>query len=317
MKVVEQLSVNPEAPKSSLRAVLGSRLEFNKPLAPYTSFKTGGPATYFFAAQTVEEVAKALQAAKELGLPYFILGGGSNLLVSDKGYDGLVIKIDIRGIKLVGETEIECGAGEDLMALVNFAAENSLTGLEFASGIWGTVGGAVYGNAGAYGGEIGSVLTSAILVDKDGNIKTVDRSYCRFSYRHSYLKTTGDVIVTARFGLKKGDIRKINQRVEEILALRQPKHPYDGMSAGCFFKNIPDPEAEHGKIPAGRLLEQVGAKQLAVGGARVFEKHANIIVNTGTATSQDIRRLADILKQRVLERFGVELQEEVIHLGTF
>jgi UDP-N-acetylmuramate dehydrogenase len=317
MKMVERLSVSPDVPRSALIAALGSRLEFDKRLAQFTSFKTGGPAKYFYPAQTIDDIVRAVKAAKEFGLAYFILGAGSNLLVSDQGFDGLIVKIDIRGIDLVSQTEIECGAGEELMSLVNFSAENSLTGLEFASGIWGTVGGAIYGNAGAYGSEIGSVLTEAELVDKEGNIKTVDRAYCRFGYRDSYLKTTGEIVVKALFQLKKGDKQQVRRQVAEILSLRRSKHPTDGMSAGCFFKNIPDPNEEHGKIPAGRLLEQVGAKQLAVGGARVFEKHANIIVNTGTATSMDIRRLADILKQKVYERFGIGLQEEVVQIGKF
>ncbi|MFQ6008083.1 MAG: UDP-N-acetylmuramate dehydrogenase [Candidatus Zixiibacteriota bacterium] len=315
--MVEQLSVSPDVPRPALVAALGSRLEFDKELAPFTSFKTGGPAKYFYSAQTVDDIVRAVKAAREYSLPYFILGGGSNVLVSDQGFDGLIVKVDVTGISLIGETEVECGAGEELMSLVNFCAENSLTGLEFASGIWGTVGGAIYGNAGAYGGEIGSVLAEVVVVDRNGNIKTVDRAYCRFGYRDSYLKTTGEVVVKARFRFKKGDKQQVRQQVAKILSLRRSKHPADGMSAGCFFKNIPDPNQEHGKIPAGCLLEQVGAKQLAVGGAKVFEGHANIIVNTGTATSQDIRRLADLLKRKVLERFGIELQEEVIPLGKF
>ncbi len=317
MKVAEQLSVTPNAQRSTLIEAFGRRLEFDKGLAQFTSFNTGGPARYFFSAQTIDHIVRVVQTAKKLSLPYFILGGGSNVLVSDRGYDGLVIKVDIRGLELIGKDEIKCGAGEELIALVNFAAENSLTGLEFASGIWGTVGGAIYGNAGAFGGEIGSMLTEIALVDGEGTVKRVDPDYCRFSYRNSYLKTTGEIIVQAHLRLKKGNVSQIKKKVSEILALRTIKHPTDGLSAGCFFKNVPDPNEKHGKLPAGRLLEQVGAKQLAVGGARVFEKHANIIVNTGTATSQDIRRLADILKQKVYEQFGIRLQEEVIQLGKF
>lgn len=315
--MVEQLSASPNIPRPAMIAAFGPKLEFDKGLAQFASFKTGGPARYFFSAENVDDVVQAVKATKKLSLPYFILGGGSNLLVSDQGYEGLVIKVGVRGLELVSEADIACGAGEELMALVNFAAENLLTGLEFASGIWGTVGGAIYGNAGAYGAEIGSLLTEIVLVDKEGNVKTVDSDYCRFSYRDSYLKTTGEVVVKAHFRLKKGNLRQIRQKQSEILALRKDKHPVDGLSVGCFFKNIPDPNEKHGRIAAGRLLEQVGAKQLAVGGARVFEKHANIIVNTGTATSQDIRKLADILKKKVYEQFGIRLQEEVIQLGKF
>lgn len=317
MKVAEQLSVTPNAQRSTLIKAFGSRLEFDKGLAQFTSFNTGGPARYFFSAQDIDHIVRVVQTAKKFSLPFFILGGGSNVLVSDRGYDGLVIKVDIRGLELIGKDEIKCGAGEELKTLVNFATENSLTGLEFASGIWGTGGGAIYGNAGAYGGEIGSVLAEVVLVDGEGDVKTVTPDYCRFNYRDSYLKRSGEIIVKARFRLKRGDAKQIRQKVSEILALRKAKHPADGLSAGCFFKNIPDSNEKYGKTPAGRLLEQVGAKRLAVGGARVFEKHANILVNDGTATSQDIRRLADILKEKVYEQFGIRLQEEVIQLGKF
>ncbi|MEW5993643.1 MAG: UDP-N-acetylmuramate dehydrogenase, partial [Candidatus Zixiibacteriota bacterium] len=264
-----------------------------------------------------EEVVRAVKAARSINLPCFILGGGSNLLVSDKGFDGLVVRVEVPGLKLLGQNEIECGAGESLQALVDFATENSLTGLEFASGIWGTVGGAIYGNAGAYGGEIGSVVTQVTLVDRDGKIKQADQDYCRFGYRDSYLKQSGEVVTRARIQLRKGDQDEIRRKSREIQAIRIQRHPVKGYSAGCFFKNIPDSSQEHGKIPAGRLLEEVGAKQMSLGGAKVWDKHANIIVNTGTATSADIRRLADILKQKVYAKFGIKLEEEVIHLGPF
>jgi UDP-N-acetylmuramate dehydrogenase len=317
MKVAERLSVSRDMSRSAMMALLGPKLEFNKGLASFTCFKTGGSARYFLSAQTVDDVARTVKAAKKLKLPCFFLGGGSNLLVSDQGYDGLIVRIDVLGIELIGEVEIECGAGVELAALVEFAAENSLSGLEFASGIWGTIGGAVYGNAGAFGGDIGAVVTEVTLVDGEGEVKTVGPEYCRFDYRDSYLKTSREAIVKVRFKLKKGDNSQIRRKIDEILALRRDRHPVEGRSAGCFFKNIPDPNRPHQKIPAGRLLEEVGAKRMAIGGARVFEKHANIIVNTGSATSNDIWRLADMLKKKVYEKFGVKLEEEVIQLGKF
>ena len=315
--MAERLSVSRDMSRSAMMALLGPKLEFNKGLAPFTCFKTGGSAKYFISVQTVEDVTQAVKAAKKLNLPCFFLGGGSNLLVSDRGYDGLIVRIDIRGLKLIGEVEIECGTGEELAALVDFAAENSLSGLEFASGIWGTIGGAVYGNAGAFGGDIGSAVAEVTLVDGQGEVKTVGPEYCRFGYRDSYLKTSGEAIVKARFKLKKGDTNQIRRKIDDILVLRRDRHPVEGRSAGCFFKNIPDPNRPHGRVPAGRLLEEVGAKRMAVGGARVFEKHANIIVNTGSATSNDIRELADMLKKKVYEKFGVKLEQEVIQLGKF
>ena len=316
VKMVERPEVRPDLPVTALVEAFGSTLEFNRDLAPLTSYKTGGRARYFLAAESAGEIIRAVRSAERLGLPFFLMGSGSNLLVSDDGYDGLVVRVSVGGMKLLSETEIECGAGEELKDLVDFATENGLSGLEFAAGIWGTVGGAVYGNAGAFGGEIGSILTSATLVDHDGRVHDVTPSELGFAYRHSVLKETHEVVVTTRFRLTPADRATVRSKVEEILQARSQRHPESG-SAGCFFKNIPDPTQEHGKLPAGRLLEQVGAKQMRVGGARVYEKHANIIVNSGNATSTDIRRLADILKQKVREQFGIELQEEVQQLGHF
>lgn len=315
--MTEQTATTTTHPMATLLGAFGPNLEFARELAPLTSYKTGGRAKYFFSAQSGSEVTRAIEAARKLQIPYFVLGGGTNLLVSDAGYDGLVIKVDVTGIRLIEDTLVECGAGEELMALVDFATQYSLTGMEFAAGIWGSVGGAVYGNAGAFGGEIGNVIESVRLVEHSGKLKQVGPDYCKFAYRDSYLKVTHEVVVDIRLRLAKAEHEAIAAKVADILAQRDGKHPNDGMSAGCFFKNIPDPREKYGKLPAGRLLEEVGAKQMQVGGAKVFERHANIIVNSGTATSRDIRELADILKARVKERFGIELQEEVQQLGKF
>ncbi len=303
--------------KSELTAAIGANLEFDKDLAPLTSFRTGGRARYFLTARSTDQVAHAAKAARTLGLPCFFLGGGSNVLVSDDGYDGLVIKVDVGGLKLIGNTDVESGAGEMLQALVDFATDHALTGLEFASGIWGTVGGAICGNAGAFGGEIGAVVKEIELIDSLGSVKRVGADYGGFGYRTSRFKTSGDVVTGASFHLRPGQATAIEARCDEIQALRRSKHPVEGHSAGCFFKNIPDPEQEHGKIPAGRLLEEAGAKQVTVGGARVFEKHANIIVNTGGASSREISRLAAILRHKVFQKFGIKLEEEIIRLGHF
>jgi UDP-N-acetylmuramate dehydrogenase len=309
------MSVTPDIPLTTLIEGFGANLEIGKSMALLTSFRTGGPARYFLAAASIDEVIRALASARRLGIPAFVMGGGSNLLVSDDGFDGLVIKIDIRGMEKISDTDIEAGAGEDLKALVEFATANALTGMEFAAGIWGSVGGAICGNAGAYGSDTGSVITEVTLVDPEGKVTRVPREKCAFAYRHSRMRDSREIIVSARFHLEPGDRETIRKQVDEILADRNQKHPINGLSAGCFFKNILDPKEPHGKLPAGRLLDQSGAKNMQVGGAKVFDRHANIIVNTGSATSKDIRRLADILKQRVKERFGIELQEEVQQLG--
>lgn len=304
-------------PLPRLIDAFGTDLEFNKPMAQFSTYSTGGAARYFISVSSADEAVRAIRAAKRLDLPYFLLGGGSNILVSDKGFAGVVIKVDVVDLTLQGGDCIEVGAGVDLMALVNFATENSLAGLEFAAGIWGSVGGAIYGNAGAYGGEIKDVLVDVTIIDGENEARVVGPEYCQFAYRHSYFKESGEVIVSARIRLSPGEKSAIQAKVDDILASRSGKHPATSNNAGCFFKNIPDESQPYGKLPAGKLLDEIGAKEMSFGGAKVFEKHANIIVNCGTASSSDIRKLADNLKQRVLERFGIELVEEVQMVGEF
>ncbi len=315
--MAENIPTATQPPLAALLAAFGPNLEFAKEMAPMTTYRTGGRARFFLAARSVDEIIRAMESAARLHIPYFILGGGSNLLLSDDGYDGLIIKVDVTGITTIGLSQVECGAGEDLMAFVRFAAEHSLSGAEFLAGIYGTVGGAVYGNAGAFGGEIGSLVSEITIIGSDNKAHVVPPEYCQFGYRDSYFKKSREIIVSVRLNLKPGDRKQIEDKIEEILLARKERHPADAMTAGCFFKNIPDAREKYGKLPAGRLLEEIGAKGMSVGGARVFEKHANIIVNTGNATSKDIRQLADKLKERVRERFGIELEEEVQQLGNF
>ncbi len=285
-------------------------------LAEYSTFGTGGEADLFVDAQQSAQIVEAIKLAEQLGIQYFVIGGGSNLLISDQGYRGLIIRNCIRRLE-VKDKEIISGAGEDLDRVVDFATECSLSGLEFAAGIWGSIGGAIFGNAGAFGSEIGSVLVWAELIDTRGNIRTENRDYFEFTYRHSKLKHTGEIVTQAGFRLEIGDQKEITRKTEEIRKLRGRKHPTTPCSAGCFFKNVEDRTQPYGKIAAGKLLDEVGAKKLRVGGAAVFREHANIIINQGRATSKDIRQLADIMKRKVKEKFGVELQEEVISLGEF
>lgn len=315
--MLERLSVMTNHSMTEMVTAIGPKIEFDHDLASLTTFGTGGRARYFVSVENEEELTRAVAGARKLEVPFFLMGGGSNLLVSDSGYDGMVIKLDILGIELVGESTLKAGAGEKLMALVQAATDNSLTGLEFAAGIYGSVGGAIYGNAGAFGGEIGSLLIDAEIAEGDGQISTVDASYFEFGYRDSNLKRSSDVVVRASFGLERGDRDKISAKVAEIIETRNAKHPVGQRTAGCVFKNIPDASQPHGKLAAGKLLEEAGAKQMAVGGAKVFENHANMIINTGNATSKDIRQLADKMKESVRDKFGVELQEEIILLGDF
>ena len=315
--MVEKITEKASLSRSEMVEAFGAELKFDSELGRFTTFKTGGLAKYFLKAKSAKAISDSILTAHKHQIPLFLVGGGSNLLISDLGFGGLIIKIDVKGLNLVDGNQIFCGAGEDLMDLVNFSAESSLTGLEFASGIFGSVGGAIYGNAGAYGGEISDIIKEITLVNQDGSIKKVDAKYCRFGYRDSLLKRTKEVVIDTLLELSPGEKTEIKSRIEEILAIREKKHPIEGNSAGSFFKNIPDPNEKYGKLPAGRLLEEVGCKGLKVGGAQVYEKHANIIVNTGNATSSDIRKLADIMKERVSEKFGILLEEEVIQIGQF
>ena len=299
-----------------MQAKFDNLLKQNHPLAKFNTFGTGGRARLFAEVTTPQELADLVKEASGLDVPIFMLGGGSNVLISDNGYEGLIIRNAIKGMNVEGASVI-CGAGEDLQALIDFATEMSLTGLEFAAGIWGTVGGAIYGNAGAYGSEICNVLEWAEVVDRQGDMRIEQAGYFDFVYRGSKLKKTHEFVTRAKFALQPGKKEAIKSRVEEILAIRNEKLPLTKPSAGCFFKNIPDPSQEFGKLSAGKLLEQVGAKETQYGQAAVFERHANILINSGSATSSDIRRLSQILKRKVKEKFGIELQEEIILLGEF
>lgn len=302
--------------RKALASVFKTRLEVDRSLKELTTLRTGGPAKLFLEVNSSPELAEAVRLVNELAIPLFMLGGGSNLLVSDNGFNGLVIKNSIKGMRCQ-KSLIICGAGESLEDLIDFSAERELTGLEFASGIWGTVGGAVYGNAGAYGGEISSVLSEVEVIDKKGVTGKKRRSEIRFDYRWSEFKTTGEYIASAKFALKKGKKSEICGRIEEILSIRKSKLPYDKHTAGCVFKNIPDPGEAYGKLSAGKLLEEAEAKNLSCGDARVSEKHANIIFNEGGASSSEIKRLADMMKRKVKGKFDIDLTEEIVLLGEF
>jgi UDP-N-acetylmuramate dehydrogenase len=289
---------------------LGSNfLKEKEPLAPYTTFKIGGPAKLFFIASSIENLTQAIRIAYELNFPFFILGGGSNLLVSDEGFSGLAIKNECRKI-IIDDCQITAQSGASLADLIELARKNSLTGLEFAVGIYGTVGGGICGNAGAYGSSLGQFLTKAVLLAPPGEIKNVGNDYFEFEYRGSKLKQNSEILLSATFQLKKGDEEEINEKINKIQKEREiriPKEP----SAGCYFKNI---EAKQGKISVGFLLEQIGAKSLRINDAAVSKEHANILINQGNAKAKEIRKLADILKEKVFEKFHLHLKEEIVYL---
>ena len=286
----------------------------NVSLANYTTFKIGGPAKYFYIAKTKQDLIKAIKAAKELGLPFFVLGGGSNLLVSDKGYDGLVInfQFSISNFQLISNSKIfkvVVGAGLPLGKLVSASAEKSLTGLEWAVGIPGTVGGAIRGNSGAFEKSISNIVKEVevleITEDNSPQIKILKNKDCKFQYRDSIFKHNSNLIIlSAEIQLKKGDKKEIQKKIKEHLKQRKKTQPLGFPSAGSIFKN---PKG----FSAGELIEKCGLKGKKINGAQISEIHSNFIVNLGKAKSKDVEKLIKLIKQKVKQKFGIVLEEEI------
>ena len=300
----------------NLFETLGHDLKPNEKLSLHTTFGIGGEAEFFYVTRRPEDLIKAVQVAEEARIPFFVLGGGSNVLVSDSGFGGLVIKNQCDKIFL-SDKKITCQSGALLDDLVNSSCENSLSGMEFLAGIPGTMGGAVFGNAGAWGKDVGDLLTEAVILKSQGRIEKVPKNYFEFGYRDSKLKRTKDILLSATFGLKRGEREKIKKEVQKNLEERKGRLPQKEKSAGCFFRNVVDNGlAVNGKkISAGFLLEQVGAKNMRRGEAAVFKNHANILINLGKATSKDVRGLANSLKRKVKKEFDIDLEEEVVYLS--
>jgi UDP-N-acetylmuramate dehydrogenase len=273
----------------------------------------GGRADYFFAVRTEQELLAGLRFAREHSLPYYVVGAGTNMLFADAGFRGLILKIDIQGIEKGAGGRISVLSGTPLSDLVNFTLEEGYEGLEFAAGIPGTVGGAVFGNAGAWGSCIADRLEEAVLLDREGAAVAVGNRDLRFGYRQSILKVSHRTVLRSVFRLKTGDRSLIREKIQENLGKRKSPYPSPKMAyAGSFFKNPIMPDGT--KVAAGYLLEKVGAKNLRVGGAAVYSGHANFIINRGRARAEDVLRLADEMKTRVKKEFGITLVEEVIYL---
>jgi len=284
------------------------------PLADYTTFKVGGPARYFVECATSTDIVDAVNAAIEHDVKYFIIGGGSNLLISDNGYSGLIIHVATASME-VEEDHILVDSGFNWEELVEYCNANGLGGTESLAGIKGTVGGAVYGNAGAFGKSIADILIEAEIFRPGEQPRWEKNKYFAFSYRNSILKKSKEVVLRVKLSYSRKPAETLLSKQAEIMDLRGRKHPARDCSAGCFFKNIEKPDEPHGKLAAGYLLEKVGAKEMHIGGASVSDKHANILINSGTATASEIKKLAEILKERVKNEFGYILEEEITYLG--
>ena len=280
-------------------------------LAPYTAFGIGGLADYFCRVKTKKEFVKAIKRAKDKKLDYFILGNGTNILISDKGFRGLAIKVQSSSASWrikVQSSKITAEAGLSLAELLRFSIKHSLSGLEFLAGIPGTVGGAVAGNAGIKKGSISEVLEKVIVFGEDGLIYDLNNKECQFDYRKSRFQKTKEIILEVVFNLKKQEPAIIKQKINQIL--KQRKNQPEGKSVGSIFKNP-------GSKPAGYLIQEAGLKGKKIGGAMISKKHANWIINFSNAKAQDVLKLIRLAKMEVKKKFGIEIEEEIRLVGEF
>ncbi|MBQ6153037.1 MAG: UDP-N-acetylmuramate dehydrogenase [Ruminococcus sp.] len=283
--------------------------KLSEPMKAHTTFKIGGAADIYIVVNSLKELKVVIEELKKSDVPYMILGKGSNLLVSDEGIEGAVVELsgDFKEISLEGYN-ITCGAGVTLSKLCTVALDHSLSGLEFAYGIPGSVGGAVYMNAGAYGGETKDVIKEVIFLDKSGEVVTYSSEQSQFSYRHSVFKENNGIILFAKYRLVKDDPAAIKERMDDFMDRRRTKQPLEFPSAGSVFKR---PEGAF----AGTLIEQCGLKGKTVGGAQVSKKHAGFIINVGDATCDDVMDLVKIIQDTVKAKTGYTLERELIRTG--
>lgn len=283
----------------------------NEPMSKHTTFRVGGEASCFVRISEAGQLAALMPYLREVEVPYFILGNGSNLLVGDKGYNGVILQIGskMNGIH-VEDTHIRAGAGVLLSQLAKYAQENGLTGLEFASGIPGTLGGSVVMNAGAYGGEMKQVIELVKVMNENGEILEIRGEEMEFGYRTSIIKDRPFIVLEAILNLQHGDQEIIAVKMEELARQRKEKQPLEYASAGSTFKR---PEGYF----AGKLIMDAGLRGYSIGGARVSEKHCGFVVNTGRASAADVAEVIREVQEKVKDKFEVMLETEVIFLGDF
>lgn len=295
-----------------LQDIVGSdNIVSDEPMRKHTTFRIGGNADIFVRPESKEQIAEILRLCRKQDVPYFILGNGSNLLVGDRGFRGVVINImdNMNDIKVDGGV-IKAQAGAMLIKVSRVARDNSLTGLEFASGIPGTIGGAIYMNAGAYGGEMKDVVTKVTAMDAEGEIYTFGTDELEFSYRHSVIQQRDLIVLDVTMKLAAGDQKIIDDRMSELAVARRTKQPLEYPSAGSTFKR---PEGYF----AGKLIMDAGLRGYRVGDAQVSEKHCGFVVNRGNATADDVIKLIDDVKAKVSEEYDVVLEPEVRMIGEF
>lgn len=287
------------------------RVLVDEPMKKHTTFRVGGNADYFVMPQNETEVKDVVALCKKNSMPYYILGNGSNLLVGDKGYRGVIIQIykEMNDIQVDGD-KVKAQAGALLSRIGNAALEAELTGFEFAAGIPGTVGGAVVMNAGAYGGEMKDIIVNATVLTQEGDIITLNKEELELGYRTSVIAKKGYVVLEAEYQLQKGDREAIRARMDELKCQRVTKQPLEYPSAGSTFKR---PEGYF----AGKLIQDAGLRGFQVGGAEISEKHCGFVINKDQATAADIIELMRQVSEKVVQEFGVKLEPEVKTLGEF
>ncbi|UTR15186.1 UDP-N-acetylmuramate dehydrogenase [Salipaludibacillus sp. LMS25] len=280
----------------------------NKPLKPHTTWRIGGPAKLFYEPDSIEGLVEALRLINKRRVPWFVLGKGSNILIPDRGINGVVIKLGENFATLKQEDElVTVEAGFSLIKLAGMMCKKGYAGLEFAGGIPGTVGGAVYMNAGAHKSDISSVITKALVLFKDGKMTWLDHAELGFAYRTSFLQSEGAMCLAAQFKLRKDDPVKLKAALQRYKAYRKETQPWKDPCCGSVFRN-PLPHY------AGQLIEQAGLKGYTIGGAKISEKHGNFIVNTGDASANDILKLIAHVQQEIEEGYGITLETEVAYI---
>ncbi len=308
-----------------LKKLLGNRVKTNRALAPLSTFRIGGKAEYFFEARTAKELVHAYRAARELKLPFHTVAGGSNAVFTDGLLRGLLTQVKSKKLK-VKDKKITADAGVDLQRLIRTSIHHGLKGLETLSGIPGSVGGAIVGNAGAYGHEISETLRKVEIFDGEKRI-WLSKSDCKFSYRDSIFKHKPWLLLNAELSFSKGSKKKLKKISRDIIAIRLKKYKPSLRCPGSFFKNILVKELSQktlkiidrskiikGKLPTGWLLEQVGAKGMRKGGIEIAAWHANLFFNHGKAQAKDVKSFAKLLKEKVRRKFGIWLEEEIKYI---
>ncbi|CUN68906.1 UDP-N-acetylmuramate dehydrogenase [Clostridium disporicum] len=283
-------------------------IKIDEKLSSYVNFKVGGPADILLIPKSKEQVIKSVEVCKENKIPFYLIGNGSNILVRDGGFRGVVISLKEVNTIIVDGDKIEAECGAMLKAVSDKAMENSLTGFEFACGIPGTIGGAVFMNAGAYDGEIAHVIESAEIIDEECNIVRLSNKDLDFGYRSSIVMKKGYTVLSAVFKLEKGQVKTIKELVDDLTNKRESKQPLEYPSAGSTFKR---PTGYF----AGKLIQDAGLKGYSIGGASVSEKHSGFVINKGNATAKDITDLIKYIQDEVKRQFGVELHPEVRIIG--